>query len=166
MCFSQSSNVEPHQLTVNFLLPGLVYEGGVSENSTWTAEVTTGFALRGCTDCETSFGIYPIGRFQYRNYYNFKRRLKKRKRIVGNTANYIAPTAAIQSGNAIIGGLDFSSDYFGAVGVVYGLQRTSPKGFQFRMEAGPAYVFDEFDTDFGILLALKLGWVVTKLGKK
>jgi hypothetical protein len=161
--FAQAdSNVEKNQLTLNFLLPGVIYEAGVSENSTLAAEATIGFALRGCSGCETSFGIYPIGRLQYRYYYNLNRRLAKGKRIDGNTGNYIAPTLAAQSGTAIIGDLDFSSRFFGGLGVVYGLQRTAPKGFQLRMEIGPAYYFDEFDKGFGALIALKLGWVIKK----
>ena len=161
--FAQTDkNVEDHQLTLNFLLPGVVYEAGIAQNSTIAAEATIGFALRGCSGCETSFGIYPIGRLQYRYYYNFERRLEKGKRIAGNTGNYIAPTLAVQGGKAVIGDLDFTSDFFGGIGVVYGLQRTAPKGFQFRLEVGPAYYFDEFGSDLGALVAVKLGWVLRK----
>ncbi|MEM9144446.1 MAG: hypothetical protein AAGA86_15765, partial [Bacteroidota bacterium] len=69
---------------------------------------------------------------------------------------------AVQSGKSIIGDLDFASNVFGGLGVVYGLQRTAPNGFQFRLEAGPAYIFDEFESGAGILLAAKLGWVIRK----
>lgn len=155
-------NVENHQLTLNILLPGIVYEQGISQNSTITAEATMGFAYRESDFVESGFGIFPIGRLQYRHYYNFDRRLDKGKRIAGNTGNYIAPTIAIQGGKAIIGDLDYVSDYFGGVGAVYGLQRTGQKGFQFRFEIGPGYFFDEFESNFGIFLALKLGWVVSK----
>lgn len=155
-------NVEDNQFSLNFLLPGVVYEAGVSANATLAAELTVGFAYRESTFFEDGFGIYPIGRFQYRHYYNFERRLNKGKHISGNTGNYLAPTIAVQSGKAIIGDLDYSSSYFAGIGFVYGLQRTAPKGFQFRLEAGPAYFFDEYDQGFGILLAAKLGWVIRK----
>ncbi|MEM9144245.1 MAG: hypothetical protein AAGA86_14745, partial [Bacteroidota bacterium] len=78
------NNVESHQFGINILLPGVVYELGLSENTTLASELTFGFALTGCTDCETDFGIYPIGRLQYRYYYNFDRRISKGKRISGN----------------------------------------------------------------------------------
>ena len=155
-------NVEDNQLVLNFLLPGVVYEAGISENATLATELTVGFAYRESTFFEDGFGIYPIGRFQYRYYYNFLRRLEKGKRIAGNTGNYLAPTIAVQSGKAIIGDLDYSSDYFAGFGTVYGIQRTAPKGFQFRFEAGPSYFFDEFDKGFGVLVAAKLGWVIRK----
>ncbi len=157
-----ANNVENQQLTLNVLLPGIIYEHGLSQNSTIAAEITMGFAYRESDFVESGFGIYPIGRLQYRHYYNFERRLAKGKNIAGNTGNYIAPTIAIQGGKAIIGDLNYVSDYFGGIGAVYGLQRTGQKGLQFRFEVGPGYFFDEFESNFGIFLALKLGWVISR----
>ncbi|WP_136464870.1 hypothetical protein [Flagellimonas onchidii] len=153
-----AQTVEDHQLTINALLPGVVYEHGISKNSTLAAEATIGFALIGGID----YGIYPIGRLEYRHYYNMQRRLDKGKRISGNSGNYLAPTLGFQSGKAVIGDLDYASDFFAAAGVVYGLQRVGRKGLCFRFEVGPAYFFDEFDNNFGLFTALKLGWVVNK----
>ncbi len=158
-------DVEKQQFSINALLPGLVYELGVSKNATIAAEATVGFAYFESDFFGNAFGIYPIGRLQYRNYYNFERRQEKGKNISGNSGNYIAPTFAIQSGKALIGDLDYSSDFFAGAGVVYGLQRTAPKGFQFRLEAGPAYFFDGDRSDFGILVAAKIGWVLRKRRK-
>jgi len=158
-----NKSVEDHQITLNALLPGIVYEAGIAQKSTLTAELTFGFQYRESDFFGDGFGVYPIGRFQYRDYYNFERRLRKGKRISGNTGNYTAPTVVLQSGNAFIGDLDLASRYTIGIGAVYGIQRTAPKGFQFRLEAGPAYFIDEFDNGLGLLLAVKLGWV---LGKK
>lgn len=157
-----AKNVEDHQLTLNVLLPGVIYEQGLSQNSTIAAEATMGFAYVESSFTDNGFGIYPIGRLQYRHYYNFERRLERGKRISGNTGNYISPTIAIQGGKAIIGNLNYMSDYFAGIGAVYGLQRTGQKGLQFRFEFGPGYFFDEFESNFGIFLALKLGWVVSR----
>lgn len=154
--------VEDHQLTINVLLPGIIYEHGLSQNATLAAEATMGFAYVESNYLDSGIGIYPIGRLQYRYYYNFDRRLSKGKTISGNTGNYIAPTVAFQGGKPIIGDLEYVSDYFGALGAVYGLQRTGQKGLQFRFEAGPGYFFDEFEGNLGIFIALKLGWVVSK----
>ncbi|NQZ45134.1 MAG: hypothetical protein HRT65_12555 [Flavobacteriaceae bacterium] len=162
---ANAQQTEDHQLTANFLLPGLIYEKGISENSTLAAEATIGFALIDCSGCDAQFGIYPIGRLQYRHYYNFDRRNDRGKRIAGNTGNYIAPTFAVQGGDAVIGNLDYASNLLAGAGVVYGLQRTAPRGLQFRFEVGPGYFFDEFDEGFSLFLALKLGWVVSKRKK-
>ena len=156
-----SKNVE-NQIAINFLMPGVVYEFGVGPNSTITSELTFGFAYRESTFFEEGFGVYPVGRLQYRNYYNFDRRLSKNKRIEGNSGNYIAPTIVGQSGNALFGNLDSASRYLVGVGAVYGLQRTAPKGFQFRLEAGPAFFVDEFDNGFGFFASAKIGWVIRK----
>ena len=88
--------------------------------------------------------------------------MNKGKRISGNTGNYTAPTVAIQGGNALIGDLDYASRYTIALGAVYGIQRTFPSGFQFRLEAGPAYFIDEFSNNVDLLLSAKLGWVLGK----
>lgn len=157
-----SKNVENHQISLNILLPGVVYEAGISQNSTLTAELTLGFQYRESTFLEDGFGVYPIGRLQYRDYYNFQRRLGKGKRIEGNSGNYTAPTVVIQSGNAFVGDLDLASRYTVGIGAVYGIQRTAPKGFQFRLEGGPGYFFDEFSNGLGLILAAKIGWVIRK----
>jgi len=157
-----TKGVEDTQLAINLVLPGAVYEVGVSESDTFVSELTVGFAYRESSFFGNGFGIYPIGRLQYRDYYNLERRLEKNKRIAGNSGNYTAPTIAYQSGNALIGDLDFSSNYYLAVGVVYGIQRTAPKGFQFRLEAGPAYSFSQNENGFGIMIAAKIAWVVSK----
>lgn len=162
LCAQTAKNVEDHQFTINVLLPGMVYEHGVSQNSTITAEATMGFAYRDSDYFGSGFGIYPIGKLQYRHYYNFQRRLDLDKKIAENTGNYIAPTVGLQGGNAILGDLDYSSDFFAVAGAVYGLQRVGNKGLSFRFEVGPAYFFDEFDDDFGLFVAIKLGWVVRK----
>lgn len=164
IAWAQSAkNVENHQVSLNILLPGVVYEGGIAENSTLTAEITFGFQYRESDFFEDGFGLYPIGRLQYRNYLNFDRRLRKGKPIAGNSGNYLAPTAIFQSGNAIVGDLDTVSVF--GFGVVYGIQRTAPKGFQFRLEGGPAYFKDDFNSGIGLLLAAKIGWVLGNRSK-
>ncbi|MGO4918190.1 hypothetical protein [Maribacter spongiicola] len=43
---------------------------------------------------------------------------------------------------------------------MYGLQRTYKKGFYFGLAFGPAIFVDEFNTDAGILIDARLGWVI------
>ncbi|OQD42248.1 hypothetical protein [Croceivirga radicis] len=159
---AQNRQVEESQITLNLLLPGVIYEAAVGDRSTMALEGTIGFQYVESSFSESGFGIYPIGRLQYRNYLNFDRRLSKGKNIAGNSGNYIAPLLAVQGGKAFIGDLDFYEDYFALAGAVYGLQRTGKKGLQFRFEVGPAYLFSEYDGGFAIATALKLGFVLGK----
>ena len=162
--FAQSQKkVEEHQFSLNILLPGATYEFGVGNESRIAASVAFGLAYRESDIFDSGFGVYPIGFLQYRMYTNFNRREIKGKNIQGNSGDYFAPTALIQGGNAIIGDLDFSSNIFGGAAAVYGLQRTGKKGFQFNIEFGPAYLFDDFSDGIGLYFDLKLGFV---LGKK
>jgi len=153
-------NVEQSQLQLSLPLPSILYELGVGNNTTMSIEAITGFALRGCTDCETNFGIYPILRGQARYYYNMERRLRKKKSIQGNSGNYVAALVAFQNGSPLIGNLNTTTTL--AVGPVYGLQRTYKRGFFYRLEGGVAFVQDDFDQGIGLVLAARIGWVIRK----
>ena len=160
--YAQSDkNVENHQLQIGLPMPSLLYEKGISKNTTLSIEAITGLAIRGCTDCETDFGVYPILRGQYRYYYNMGRRLEKKKNIAGNSGNYIGGLLAHQSGTPILGNLENSSNIIIA-GPVYGIQRTYRHGFFYRLEGGVAFVEDDLTTGIGIILAARIGWVIRK----
>lgn len=161
VCQAQyDKNVERTQLQFGLPMPSVLYEIGMSKNTTTSLEVITGLALRGCTGCETNFGVYPIVRGQYRYYYNMERRLRKKKNITGNSGNYIAGLFAYQHGNPIIGNLNTTMTL--AVGPVYGLQRTYKRGFFYRLEGGVAYVQNDFEDGIGLVLAVRVGWTIRK----
>ncbi len=153
-------NVEVSQLQIGLPLPSILYEIGVGKNMTTSLEAIAGFALRGCTGCETNFGVYPVVRGQYRYYYNMERRLRKKKNIKGNSGNYVAALVAYQHGSPIFGNLNTTTTL--AVGPVYGIQRTYKRGFFYRLEGGMAFVQDDFDQGFGLVLAARIGWVIRK----
>ncbi|MFS4448335.1 hypothetical protein [Maribacter sp. 2307UL18-2] len=153
-------NVEKTQLQFGLPLPSILYEVGTSKNMTLSLEAIAGFELRGCTDCETNFGIYPILRGQYRYYYNMGRRLRKKKNISGNSGNYVAALIGYQHGSPLIGDLNTTNTL--GVGPVYGLQRTYRKGFFYRLEGGVAYFQDDFEEGIGLVLAARIGWVIGK----
>ena len=157
-------NVERTQLQLGLPMPSVLFEVGISKNSTTSIEAITGFALRGCTGCETNFGVYPILRGQYRYYYNMERRLRKKKNISGNSGNYVAALLAYQHGHPLVGNL-FTSTTMGA-GPVYGLQRTYNRGFFYRLEGGVAYIQNDFDDGIGVVLAVRVGWTVRKKPRK
>ena len=154
------NNVEDHQLQLSLPMPGILYEKGIAKNATLSMEAIAGLNLRGCTGCETQFGVYPIIRGQYRYYYNMDRRLEKGKNITGNSGNYLGGLLLYQDGNALIGNWDTNSVI--AVGPVYGLQRTYKRGFFYRLETGVAYFEYNFDNGVTLILAARVGWVIRK----
>ncbi len=162
-CFisaQSAKNVEDHQLQLSLPMPSILYEKGIAENATLSIEAITGFNLRGCTGCETEFGVYPSIRGQYRYYYNMGRRLDKGKNISGNSGNYVGGLLLYQNGNAVIGNLDANS--LVSLGPVYGLQRTYRRGFFYRLETGVAYFEDDFNNGAILILAARIGWVIRK----
>lgn len=157
-------NVERTQLQFGLPMPSVLYEIGMSKNTTTSLEAITGFALRGCSSCSTNFGVYPIVRGQYRYYYNMKRRLRKGKNITGNSGNYVAALVAYQHGHPLIGNL-FTTNTFG-VGPVYGLQRTYKRGFFYRLEGGVNYYQDDLNDGILLVLAVRVGWTIRKKQRK
>lgn len=153
-------NVEASQLQLSLPLPSILYELGIGKNTTTSIEAITGFALRGCTGCETNFGLYPILRGQLRYYYNMERRVRKKRNIQGNSGNYVAALVAFQNGSPLIGNLNTTTTL--AVGPVYGIQRTYKRGFFYRLEGGVAFVQDDFEQGIGLVLAARIGWVLRK----
>lgn len=162
VCVIAQSNkqVEDGIYKINALLPGVSYEIGVGNTTTINAEAIIGFALRGASNVETEFGIYPGLAVDFRNYLNFERRLRKRKNISGNSGNYISFLNQFQFGTPLIGNLEYASDYYYNAAIVYGLQRTYKKGFYWSLAFGPGVFINEFDKVTGLLVDLRLGWVV------
>lgn len=161
VCQAQyDKNVERTQLQFGLPMPSLLYEIAIGKNTTTSLEAITGFALQGCSGCETNFGVYPIIRGQLRYYHNMERRLKKDKNISGNSGNYVAALFAYQGGSPILGNLNTTNTI--VVGPVYGIQRTYKRGFFYRLEGGPALVQDDFEEGFGLVLAVRIGWVLRK----
>ncbi len=154
-------NVEEHQVQLGLPMPAILYEKGLGKNTTATMEFVTGFGLRGCSGCQTDFGIYPILRGQLRYYYNMDRRLDKGKNISGNSGNYIAMLMVYQDKNPFIGDLRLSESILG-VGPVYGLQRTYRRGFFYRLEGGLGYFQTESNQSIGAFLAARIGWTLGK----
>jgi len=60
-----NNNVENHQVKIGLPMPSILYEKEVSKNATLSIYATIGLWIRGCTACETEFGVYPILRGQY-----------------------------------------------------------------------------------------------------
>ena len=165
-CFSLSAQkiakVEDNLLSINILTPGLEYEIGVSDASTVDLRAGTGFAYHKNWYTE-GFGIYPIFNLQYRYYYNLAKRLEKEKRIGHNSANYVALSGLVQSGKPVIGDLEYTADYFGVIGPVWGLQRYYGSGFKLDLNLGLGYGFNDHDSSYlSSLISIRLGWLLGK----
>lgn len=157
----ESSNTAQNLFSVNFLLPGLEYETGLSNKTTLDLRLGSGFALNGGTGRETRFGIYPNFHAQYRFFYNFDRRFEKGKNTANNSANYIAFSTGIYSGKPIFGELEYNQDYMAEIGPVWGIQRVYRRGFKLDLHLGAGMGFnDAGDTFVSPLVSFRLGWLL------
>ncbi len=155
-------NVEKGLFKVNALYPGVSYELGVGKNTTFNFDAVILFALRGGSDRDTEFGLFPGVGADFRYFYNMDRRLGKDKNIFGNSGNYIGVANKFNPGDAVIGNLDFVSSFYYSAAIVYGIQRMRPKGFYWGVSFGPAVFVDDYDAGAGLAIDVKLGWVLGK----
>ena len=153
-------NLERHQFNFNLLSPGFTYEIGLFKNQSASSSVGFGMATY-----EPGYVIGLVMNNRYRYYHNFNRRIRKAKNVSGNSGNYIAAAQAIffsqlRLTTNILGPDDFNVGFYG---MVYGVQRTYTKGFNFNAELGAGYYKgDGIDSGFGPMINLTFGWVATK----
>ena len=160
--YAQQASVEKNVFSANILTPGLEYELGLTPTTSLDLRVGTGFAYQKGTFSE-GYGVYPIFSVQYRNYYNLNKRTDKGKNTANNSANYLALSAAIQSGKPILGNLEYYESYFGVIGPVWGLQRYYRSGFKLDLNLGAGYGFSETGDGFvSPIIGLRLGWLLFK----
>lgn len=151
--------LERHQFRFDLLSPGLSYELGLFRNQT----VSSSFGLAMATYKEG----YAIGlalNNRYRYYHNLRRRENLRKNVSGNSGNYIAAAQAIFFSQLRLTTNIVPDDYnLGFYGMVYGIQRTNDRGFNFNIEVGGGYYRgDGVPSGYGPLIGINFGWVATK----
>jgi hypothetical protein len=153
-------NLERHQFKFDLLSPGISYEIGLFRNQTVSTDVGLGAATYGEG---YAYGLAMNNRYRY--YHNFNRRINRDKNVSGNSGNYIAAAQAIffsqlRLSTNIEGPDDFNLGFYG---MVYGIQRTYQKGFNFNAELGAGfYKGDGVSDGYGPLVSFKFGWVATK----
>ena len=153
-------NLERHQLTLNLVNPGIGYEIGLFRNV--SASAATGFGLASYEE-GYAFGYALHNRVRY--YHNFNRRLNMGKNVSGNSGDYFALSNTIffsqlRLATNIEGPKDFNIGFYG---MLYGIQRTYEKGFNFNLELGAGYYLgDGVPSGYGPLLNFTFGWVPTK----
>lgn len=153
--------LENHQLTANLFAPGLMYEVAFIGSST---SLSTGF-LPGVNSFSGNNGFGYAIQTRLRWYTNMKFRKKKKKNISGNSGDYIALANSVFFGNLqIIGNLESpGNSTFMFNGVLYGVQRTYDKRFNFNIEFGVGqYQGNGVENGIGPLINLNFGWVLTK----
>lgn len=141
-----------NQFSINFLPPSLEYEIAIGDRSTIDLIGGVGFLYHRSFD-ENVFQIFPLFQGQYRQYYNFEKRLEKGKKIKNNSANYLAGTLILE--------LD-QNELSGIIGPAWGLQRVYGQHFKLNLSLGAGYGFNSVDSYLGTIISFQLGF---KLGK-
>lgn len=153
-------NLERHQFKFNFLSPGFSYEFAIFKNV--TASTSVGF---GTATYEEGYALGLVLNTRARYYYNFNSRIRNGRNVSGNSGNYISAARSIffsqlRLATNIEGPSDFNVGFYG---IVHGIQRTYPKGFNFTAELGAGYYKgDGVSSGYGPLININFGWVVTK----
>ncbi|MER3373377.1 MAG: hypothetical protein RIM83_01925 [Allomuricauda sp.] len=154
------AHLERHQFKLNLISPGFTYELGLFKNQS----VSTNMGLAAATYQEGyAFGLALNNRYRY--YHNFNRRERLDKNTSGNSGNYIAAAQTIFfSQLRIATNIEAPKDFnLGFFGMVYGVQRTYDKGFNFNLELGAGYYRgDGVPSGYGPLIHFTFGWVATK----
>ena len=157
-------HLERHQFQLNLLSPGFTYELGLFRNQ--SVSTNLGFGLATYEEGYV-FGLAMNNRYRY--YHNFHRRARLDKNTSGNSGNYIAAAQAIFFSQLQIStNVDAVGDFnLGFFGMVYGIQRTYEKGFNFNVELGAGYYRgDGVPSGYGPLINVTFGWVAIKRKKK
>lgn len=153
-------NLEKHQFKFDLFSPGISYEFGLFRNQSVSTALGLGMATY---EPGYVFGLALNNRYRY--YHNFQRRIDRDKNVSGNSGNYIAAAQAIFFSQArlttnVLGPDDFNVGFYG---MVYGIQRTYPQGFNFNAELGAGYYKgDGIPDGYGPLIGFTFGWVGTK----
>ncbi len=153
-------NLERHQFKFDLFVPGISYELGLFKNQSVSSSLGLGMAAY-----EPGYNIGLAMNNRYRYYHNFNRRNDLGKNVSGNSGNYIAAAQAIffsqlRLTTNISGPDDFNIGFYG---IVYGVQRTYAKGFNFTAELGGGYYKgDGIPSGFGPLIGFNFSWVATK----
>ena len=153
--------VEKSQFKINVLLPGFVYEHGLSSKNTLYSELSSGYGYT-----SNSFGktwtFYPYIIEQFRHYYNLEKRAGKGKITSHNSGGFVA-MAAFYNFRSISTTDNFLPENSSiTIAPVWGFQRTYKRNFNLDLNMGVGYNFKKNNSDFVPVLNFTLGWVIGK----
>ena len=156
-------NCELRQVKINLLNPGLEYEMALGTNTTFDINAGIQVALDPLLPVVYSeFGIFPAVAAQYRYYYNFEKRQRKRKQIYGNAANYVAPAVVVFFPGSRTIANENVEGAFGYAGMVTGIQRSFDSGFNFSVDVGAAYYDGQFEGGIYPVANLSIGFIISE----
>lgn len=166
--YAQTSTGTPNtknMFTINVIMPGVQYEMAVTSKTSLSIGLSTGLAWVYSDIGGSEYGIFPSFQGAYRYYYNFEKRKQKGKRTDNNSGNYLALSSYLTSGDPLIGDIETSVDYNGAVGPVWGIQRTYKSKLNWNLELGVGYGFNDTNTYVAPIINFSIGWVFGENGK-
>jgi hypothetical protein len=164
LAFAQfGKNCELRQFKVNIFNPGVEYEMALGTNTTFDFKAGLQVALDPLvSNMYEEVGFFPAVVGQYRYYYNFEKRQRNRRQIYGNSANYIAPSAAVFFPDTRTIANEVVKAAFGYAGLVTGLQRSYNSGVNFSIDVGAAYYAGQFNGQILPVANLSIGWIISE----
>ena len=140
---------------ISILSPAITYETAIGRNQTlfFAGELNlmSRFEEVGNSNPRTInsyYGLAPRAVVDFRNYYNFSKRLGKGKNINNNSGNYLA-LRTLYTFDPIVNKDQFPSYNNGfALGGVWGIQRVYKSGIYLGLSLGVGFLFGDvkFDT--------------------
>ena len=128
---------------LNFLLPGVSLEQKFSKFKTIYIFAYLDFFLvktNSYYGSKSHLNVAPSLDLEFRNYYNFKTRMKNNLRTEMNSLNYIAPvyTASYVNSPPNSNKMKLIQQF----GAVWGIQRNYPRRFSLDLNVGLGYLFN------------------------
>lgn len=156
-------SVKKNMFKINVLLPGFVYERGLSTKNTLYSELSYGLGYRNSDFYdESTFVFFPVIKEQFRHYYNLDKRAAKGKRTAFNSGNFVGMQAMYRF-KSISTNKKFE-EYEPAliIASVWGFQRTYKRKFNLGLNMGFGANFEKNDTDLVFVGNFTLGWIIGK----
>ena len=153
-------NVERTQFKINFISPGVEFEKGLGNNTTLLVGANVQFYTR-ITQKNEVWSFIPGANTEFRYYTNLNRRILKNKEIAGNSGNYVSlKNSTYVIVETIYDSADLEGGVYGHFGPTYGIQRTYLRGFNFNIQLGFGYYYDQkYDGFFAPIGGFSVGWV-------
>lgn len=153
--------VAKSQFKINVLLPGFVYEHGLSDKNTLYSELSSGYGYTS-NGFGNNWTFYPYINKQFRHYYNLEKRAEKGKVTSHNSGGFVAMSAFYNFRSISTNDNFLPKNASITVAPVWGFQRTYKGNFNLDLNLGVGYDFDKNDSDLVPVLNFTLGWVIGK----
>lgn len=158
LCYSQNERVKNvHSIKATFIGLSYSFEQSISQRSILNYELIAAGGFGSSIIGGDYWLIVPIIRVEPRYYYNYLKRASKGKKIINNSANYLALSADYQFGTSI----GSNAHALGTVSIIpkWGLKRTIGNRFVFEFASGIGAYTTEIKTWNPTLgLDLKFGY--------